>query len=316
MTVLAIDVGGSSIKLGLVDHGKVLHLNSLPAAPELGLAIHLPKLANLIREACAEQGLEPGDCDGIGMSFPALVNSRTNQVVSAPSDKYTDATEVDLPGWARETFNLPFKLEIDGHAALLGEWFYGAGVGSNDLVLVMLGTGYGSSVVMRGRPLRGKHFQAGALGGHITVHAGGRQCVCPGKGCIEAETGSWVLPEIILEDPDYGESRLAQQSTLDYRTLFQLAGEGDRLAVKLRDRSLHLWGASVCNLIHAYDPERVILGGGIMKSGKIIFPAIREYVRQNMWTSWGYPEIVQAKHPNTAGLHGVAVLFEETIEVL
>ncbi len=316
MSIIAVDVGGTSIKVGLVEQGRLLGRRSMAAAPERGLGVHLPELAKLIQALCAEHGLQPQTCDGLGMAFPALVDGQANRVVSPPADKYTDAGDIDLNTWTRHTFGLPFKLEVDGHAALLGEWRYGAGRGSDDLVMVALGMGYGSSVIIRGRPLRGKHHQAGALGGHFIVNAGGRQCICPGRGCIEAEIGTWALPAIIREQPDYVDSILAQEAILDYRALFEAAAKDDPLAVRLRQRNLELLGYSIVSLIHAYDPERVIMGGGIMQSAEVILPTVREVVRQNVWTSWGYPDIVLAAHPDTAALLGVGVLFEGEIEML
>src|SRR5262249_5203514 len=141
-----------------------------------------------------------------------------------------------------------------------------------------LGTGLGASAVIEGRVLRGAHGQAGILGGHLTLRYGGQPCVCGNLGCAEAEASSAVLRELAEERPEFRASALAGEATLDYAAVFRLAANGDACALRLRQHSLEVWSALAVSLIHAYDPERLILGGGIMGSGEVILPAIREYV--------------------------------------
>ena len=106
-------------------------------------------------------------------------------------------------------------------------------------------------------------------------------------------------------------SRLAQKEVLDYAALFRAAAQGDKLAIELRDRSLRVWSAALVNLIHAYDPEAAIIGGGIMRSGKTILPPMRRYVSKHAWTPWGNVKIKPAALGNNAGMLGVASLFED-----
>jgi glucokinase len=117
------------------------------------------------------------------MAVPFVVDPLGQRIPSAPREKYPDASDIDLRAWARERFGLDLRIENDAHAALLGEWRHGAGQGSDDFVMLTLGTGIGCSVLIGGRPLRGKRFQAGVLGGHLIADPGVAACgACPASG--------------------------------------------------------------------------------------------------------------------------------------
>lgn len=312
---VSVDMGGTVVKLSLVDEGRVVDARSLPAASSEGLGVQMPALVDAVRALCRDNAIDVSACRGIGLSMPGLIDSTEARVLSI-NEKYEDAPDFDFRAWASEAIGLPLKLENDAHAALLGEWRHGAGRGVDDVVMVTLGTGYGTSVVIGGRLLRGRHHQAGVLGGHLTIRAEGRPCNCGSVGCIEAETSTWALPGIIRSHPSYPFSGLSDADVLDYRALFRAAADGDELAMHLRDRSLRLWSLSLVNLVHAYDPERIVMGGGIMNAADLILPVVREYVYEHAWTPWGDVEIVPAQHGDHAALLGMHVAFNEELSVV
>lgn len=315
---IAVDIGGSHFTVALVGNDGIYESHSISADPRLGLAVVLPQIAEAVANLRESTGLDGADCLGIGLAVPMLVDYQNTRVSSAAKDKYSDAPELDLVGWARETFSLPLKLEVDAHAACLGEWKYGAAKGLEDFVYVTIGTGYGTSVVMRGRPLRGRSGLAGILGGHISVNAGitAHDCVCPSRGCIEAETGTWALGAIAAEYANFACSSLATVGKLSYRTVFEHAAAGDHLAQHLRDRNVSFWAASFVNLTHAYDPEKIIAGGGIMRSADFILPKINEHLETHTWRTSEATTAVLATHPETAALLGLHSLFSETPDFL
>src|SRR5206468_3348663 len=128
----------------------------------------LSGVAEVFRKLMKEQSLSPGDFQGITVGFPGLVDSRAGRVVST-NKKYDDATEVDFGGWGLQSLGLPLRIENDARMALLGESFAGAARGFSDVVMMTLGTGIGGVAMIEGKLLRGKHAQAGCLGGHIPV---------------------------------------------------------------------------------------------------------------------------------------------------
>src|SRR5205085_754759 len=154
----------------------------------------------------------------------------------------------------RKSLGLPLRLENDAHAALLGEWRFGAGRGADDLVMITLGTGIGTSVLLGGRALRGRHAQAGNLGGHFVVDPKGFPCVCGSRGCLEAQQHRHAIRTLARDDPRFASSALSLESSIDYASLFRLR-ESDELARSLLERSFNLWGMLVVSLIHQFDPQ-------------------------------------------------------------
>jgi glucokinase len=228
----------------------------------------------------------------------------TSGRVLAHYGKYEDAMEVDLRAWCRSEFGLDLAIENDARMAGIGEWRYGAGRGCDNLVMVTLGTGLGTCAIMEGRAVRGAHHQAGVLGGHLTVRYGGRPCTCGNVGCAEAEASTARLKEIVPEEID-------PSGSLDYARIFSLAQAGHPDAIRVRDHSLLVWSTLVVNLIHAYDPERVILGGGIMGSGDVILAAIRSHVERHAHTPWGRVEVMASQLGENAALVAGEWLLDE-----
>lgn len=309
-TYLCADLGGTVIKSGAVRGGQVLAAAQIPAFSQQGLLPQLPRIQQLLREVAASAAVTLDQCAGLGLAFPTLVDGNAARLLAPMHDKYADAMKVDLPAWARQQLGLPIKLENDARAALLGEWKCGAGQGCDDLVMVTLGTGIGTAVVMEGRPLLGRHHQAGVLGGHFVVTPNGAACGCGGRGCVETEAGAAAIDRLARGDPAFTSSQLARATDVTFESLFACAAAGDPLALRLRNRCLDYWGAAIVSLIHAYDPVRVIVGGGVMKSADLILGWLRQFAGRDAWTPWGTVEIRPAQLGSDAALVGMGVAFE------
>jgi glucokinase len=294
MTILACDLGGTLMKIGVVRDGRVLAQTSEASNSGAGLAPGLPRLKTAWLRLLSELKLTPRDCAGISVAFPSLVNTKSGRIL-AEYGKYADAANCDLRRWAKQELELPLALENDARMALVGEWRFGAGRGSDNVVMMTLGTGLGTAAVMEGQLLRGAHGQAGVLGGHATVRLNGRQCYCGNVGCAEAEASTAVLSEVAAALPEWGGSTLRNLPRLDYAGVFAHAAAGDGCALKLREYSLAIWGTLAVSLIHAYDPDTMILGGGIMASAEVVLPAVSEHVRRHAHTPWGKVRVLTSQ---------------------
>lgn len=301
MTVLACDLGGTRMKIGLVRDGHVLAQTTEPANSKTGLAPALPVLKAAWLRLLGELKISAKDCVGISIGFPSLVDPKSGRVL-AEYGKFADAMSIDLRAWAKQEMNLPLAIENDARMALVGEWKHGAGRGSDNAVMMTLGTGLGTAAVIEGRLLRGKHGQAGVLGGHSTVRYGGRACSCGNIGCAEAEASTAFLGEVAANLPGWPDSSLQKLLLLNYAAVFEQAAAGDACAVELRDHSLRVWATLAVNLIHAYDPEMVILGGGVMASADVILPAVSKYVCRHAHTPWGKVRVVAGELGDRAAL--------------
>lgn len=275
MAIFAIDAGGTRIKLGVVEEGRIVARTTIGARSHEGLERALPRIAEALR------GLSPNSVQGVSMAFPSLIDQ--NRVIGDVG-KYRDAPELDLVAWARDEFDAPFAVENDARMAVIGEWRYGAGRGHDDVVMVTLGTGIGTGVVQNGRVMRGRHGAAGILGGHMTAQVGGAPCPCGNVGCWETLASNAANQRAGL--PDFAEIfRREDPETSAYRS-----------------RILDTWGALTVSLIHAYDPAVVVFGGGVMASGEAVLGPIREAVESHAWTPWGSPSLLISELGDDAAL--------------
>lgn len=306
MSILAVDMGGTNIKVGLVEEGQITRRAVLPAHSERGALQALERTAEVLRD------MNSAGCTGVGFAFPTLVDVRTNRVVGQMIGKFEGLTRIDFKQWADATLGLPIHIENDAHAALLGEWKFGAGRGCDDLVMMTLGTGIGTSVIIGGKPLRGKHAQAGNLGSHMILDPQGFACVCGGRGCAEAQQRRDSVTELAKKDAGYPTSALAGEREIDYAALFRLADQDD-LARRLLDRSMDIWGTTAVSLVHQFDCERVVMGGGVMRSSEVILPRINRWL-ETACTPWGRVVAVVGQLGDDAALIGMAVSLSERLE--
>ena len=274
MLALALDMGGTHIGCGVVEEDRLLAHAAIDTESAANFADLLPVVTNTLRVLLREVGTTAQECTGITVGFPGIVDARDNTIHSTLK-KYEDAPALDLDGWARKAFDLPLRIENDARMALMGEHYAGAGRGVTDV----LGTGIGSATILHGRLLRGVHGHAGCLGGHLTAKFDGRLCHCGNVGCAVAEASGWSMPLVAHAWPGFAQSSLTGVERLGFRELFMHADSGDKVACEVRQRCLQVWAANAVSLIHAYDPEVLILGGrnAEWRASSIVCAGVREH---------------------------------------
>jgi glucokinase len=302
---IGIDMGGTRIKIGLVKDGTLVAGTKIPASAHVTLEERLEEIG-----AQVDLMLKENKCtaSGIGIAFPGIVDSDRSIILSRYV-KYPDAKKVNLPAWAMKRWGIPLALENDARAALIGEWQYGAGRDCNDLVLITLGTGVGSAALINGKLLKGKHYLAGNLGGHISINLHGDECNCGSIGCVESEASTWALQKNIIKSPDFKTSALAQESEINFNAVFDCARQGDALAIRIQENCLKAWSLGILNMILSYDPERVVIGGGIMKSKDLLIPHVQQLIKNDSWINDNHIELVVAEQVEYAGILGMYYLL-------
>jgi len=312
MAVYAIDLGGTRIKMGIVNNGKVVAHDVIDAKSREGLSSRLDDIENVLKKLAAESEIPAEKFLGVGLAFPSLVDNKTGKVF-CDSAKYSDAENLNLNQWCKKALGLPFVIENDAKMALIGEWQSGAAKGFQNAVMITLGTGIGTAVLIEDRILRGAHGVAGNLGGHLVINYNSKiKCSCGNLGCVEGESGTHYLPLIIKNYPQFNNSKLINK--LDYQNIFELAEENYPLAVALKNNALKIWAALSVNLIYAYDPEVLIFGGGIMKSANIILPYLKEYINKHGKFCLDCPEIKASELGDSAALLACEWLVQEKIK--
>lgn len=304
MTTISIDLGGSRLKSALIRDGEILHSAICPMDSTASFEQQLPVLEKEISRLLSLE-----KAASVGLAFPGLCNPAACRVTSA-NGKYEDAVSFNFGKWAGENFRLPIVLENDANAALCGELAYGCGKGCDNAVLMILGTGIGTAAMMEGRLVRGRHFQAGCLGGHIAVETlrKGRPCTCGSRGCAETVGGTWGMSLAAGQDKDLEKSGLAGEGIIDFEVLGKWEQAGDTLAHRLMEESIDAWSTCAVNLIHAYDPDILILSGGVLHLGERLIKPVAENVARYAWTPWGTVPVRPAKLPEYSvvlGLHGL-----------
>jgi glucokinase len=303
-----MDLGGSHVGCAVVEDGRVL-VSSVVETDARSLSEVLPRLEQRLLDHCGALGLAPESCRGLGVGIPAIVDSRTNEILSS-LNKYADGSGQLLSAWSERAFGIPARIENDARLALLGECRVGAGRGYADVVMVTLGTGIGVAAMLEGRLLRSRLGQAGCVGGHITVQLSGRACVCGGIGCAEAEASTATLPAVYRHWPGFAASLLANERVLDFAALFRGVDAGDSVARDVLDHCISVWSALAASLVHAYGPERMIFGGGVMRRADAILPRVRTFVDEHTWkTTRGSVTIEPALLGDAAALLGAETLF-------
>ena len=308
--IIGIDFGGTRIKLGLVHEGELLDSEIIDAKSAEAIGPRLPEIGKWIESMFTRNKISLDRLSGIGAAFPSIVDSKSMRVLTANA-KYPDAGEIDMKQWVNDTFAVPFVMENDARMALLGEWKYGAGKGYDDIVMVTLGTGYGASALIEGNLLRGKHFMAGCMGGHLTINHHGVPCWCGNVGCVEAEASSWRLNDLARESPNFASSELRNIKSITYQDVFDLDNQHDALSLELKEHSIRAWGFGIVNLVHAYDPELVIVSGGIIKHNDGLLEEFQQIVNKHTWTTWGKPKVVKAQWPERNAILGCEYLLNQ-----
>ena len=305
---IGIDLGGTIIKIGVVCDGKVLGTSRLDADSQGGLGKRLPLIGDAIDSLVASLGLSLSDMNGVALAFPGIVDFRKRRAASTNA-KYDDAPQLDGEGWVKERYGVPFVMDNDARMAMIGEWKRGAGKGAENMVMMTIGTGIGTGVVVDSRPLYGRNWCAGSLGGHITLQYRGRRCTCGNIGCVEAHSASFFLPQIVGENEGLSEQFRTDPSNYTYKALFDKYRVGDKDAVAVLHECMDVWAAAIVNYIHAYDPETVVVGGGIMKSADIILPYLQAKVNSLAWCPGGEVRIVASELGDDAALLAVEHYF-------
>lgn len=301
--VLGIDVGGTKVKLGIVDvNGCVLVRSSL-----------FTKLYNRnkndliqaifahVRVLLKDSKITLSQISGIGIGLPGAVDPFKGLVISLPN----------IPKWENVPLQRIFEKEfgkrvcIDNDAKMitLGEWKFGAGQGQDNLICMTLGTGVGGGLILDGRLYRGAGFVAGEIG-HMPLNEKGRACNCGGYGCFEGHVGNaQLLKKIVGIFGDKG---------LSIPDVHALALKGDKRALRFFEEIATHIGNGLVGVVNLLNPPLIIIGGGVAGNYRFLFPTIKQVIQERaMKVQAKMVRIVYAKLGHDAGVFGARVLLTE-----
>lgn len=275
--VLALDIGGTKLATGMVTaDGAVYGLRTGPTRIEEGPDAVIRRLFALGHGSIVSAGL-PAPPAAVGISCGGPLDAGEGFLLSP----------LHLPGWNRipigpmaaKAFGAPFALENDATAAALGEFTFGAGRGTQTMLYLTLSTGVGGGAVIGGRLHRGAAGNGGELG-HLTVRPGGRKCSCPRRGCLEAYCSGSSIAARAAEQLATGRvSSLSGPTAPTARDVAAAASEGDPLASQLWTETIGLLAEALTSLVNVFEPDLVVLGGGVANAGAMLLDPVRDLVR-------------------------------------
>lgn len=307
--IIGIDLGGMSAKGALLVgdqlKGKTrVETSASDTAEQTALAI-----ASLVLQTAEKANKQLDDIQAIGIGAPGVVDSEHGIIVSWTNFGWKNVRLAALV--EKYTGKKTFLLN-DANAAALGEAEYGAGKRFSDSVLLTLGTGIGSGIILGGKLFEGFR-SAGAEIGHVVIHRDGELCSCGRKGCFERYASASALirftRESMRDEPNSALWKYAPTvERVDGRTVFLALKEGDPVAQRVLDRYVAELGEGIVNVANALRPQAVILGGGISAEGDTLLLPLRNYVYPRLYVSTEYApfEICCAALGNDAGLYGSA----------
>lgn len=305
---IGVDLGGTNTRTSLVSgNGDVLdRLKEATCVPE-GHAKVIERLVRNIRAEVSSAERRGLAVAAVGVGAPGVIHGRTGVVVKSPN--FPDWNDLPLKRILERELELPVVIENDANAAALGEQWRGAAQGIGSMILLTLGTGVGGGIVLDGKIWHGADGMAGELG-HMTIVPDGRACGCGNTGCLEMYASS---RGIVLA---FGEERGGQgPQAVTSEQVTQAAREGGEAALRAVQRMGRCLGIGIANLINIFNPEMVVLGGGVMEAWDLFIGSTLDEVRKR---AFAYPaertRIVPSLLGDDAGMMGAAAAAFQLVE--
>jgi glucokinase len=318
--VIGVDLGGTQFRTAVLHGSNLLSRVSSLTGENPSPERIIPRIFTAVQQALEQAGTTLNQIAGIGVAAPGPLDHGTGVIFDPPN----------LPGWKRvpvrdlftERFHIPVFVENDAHSAGMGEYMFGAGRGCNNIVYMTISTGIGGGVIINGRIVEGANGTAGELG-HMSIDWRGERCNCGNIGCLEYIASGTSIARKANEAIRSGEGIelltfariLLERSSeedlhVNARTVALAAEAGLPLARSIIQNAAEAIGVGLVNIIHGFNPEMIILGGGVTQMGPMLMePALRVVQERAMKVPRESVRIVQAQLGANVGLIGAGALI-------
>ncbi len=319
--IIGVDLGGTNIVAGAMtaDGTRHLAMRSIPTNSFVGDEGVADRIVGLV-EGVILDSMEQTDCArrdfiGIGVGAPGPLDRERGIVLVAPNLGWKD---FPLAQRIQARLNLPTTLDNDANCATFGEWWQGAARGGRNVVGITIGTGIGGGLIINGALYHGSSDMAGEIG-HTTIDLNGRHCKCGNYGCLEAYASAPAIAtrarEVLVREE--GESAIPAMvegnfDNITARVVYDAAKLGDPIASEIVKDTARYLGAGVANLLNIFNPDIVVLAGGVAEAGDALFVPLRAEVRRRAFSpAVNAMRIVPGELPGTAGVVGAVASFKQ-----
>ena len=277
--VLAFDLGGTKFAFGVVaESGEVLGSDKIETLAKQGPEQAIQRVNLAAQSLLQKLNIKPEDLIGIGIASPGPLNISKGCVDGSPN----------LPGWTGYSieqglssfFNLPARIDNDANAAALGEYKFGAGKNKKNMVYLTVSTGIGGGVIVDGRLMRGANGNAAELG-HLTLNINGPACPCGANGCFEMYASGTAIARRTREAIQAGASSqilnlAGSPEEITTHHILAALQKDDALAQKIWNETTEYLGRGLAVVINTFNPELIVVGGGVTAAGELLFTPVRE----------------------------------------
>lgn len=321
--LVGVDLGGTNIVAGALpeDGSNVMALRTEPTRADQGAEAVIDRIVRMIdtviAETIAQTGARRTDFVGIGVGAPGPLDRERGIVVTTPNLGWTNYPLRDA---VAERVQIPVRIDNDANCATLGEWWLGAAKGANNVVGMTIGTGIGGGLILNGRLYHGASDVAGEIG-HTTIDVTGRRCKCGNYGCLEAYASGPSIAErareavASLDDSLLVKMVNGQLERITAQTVYEAAKLGDDVALDVVRETARFLGAGVANLLNIFNPDVVVIAGGVTQAGDPLFDPLRREVRKRAFKpAVEACRIVPGTLPGSAGVVGAVAAYKQQSE--
>ena len=292
--VFGVDIGGTTVKIGLFTaEGTMVDKWEITTRTDEGGKYILGDIAASIEDKLAEKQIDKSEVKGIGMGVPGPVKADGTvlRCVNLGWGIFNAADELS------KIIGLPVKVGNDANMAALGEMWQGGGKGSKDVIMVTLGTGVGGGIIVDGHVVAGYNGAGGEIG-HITVnHDEIEPCNCGQYGCLEQYTSATGIVRMAKRKlaKTQDATKLRDYKDITAKDIFDVAKEGDEIALGLVDEVGEILGSTLSNIACVTYPEVIVIGGGVSKAGQILIDTIQKHFKESCFHACRVTRLVLAQ---------------------
>lgn len=276
--VVGVDLGGTKICAAVVNFtGQVICGITLPTEVKKGENFILNRMIKIVENVIEKCKVDKREIVGLGIGSPGPLDIEKGEIVCTPNLPFKNFNIVKP---IEENFKIPVYLDNDANAAALGEYMFGAGKGSKSMIFITVSTGIGGGAILNGRIYRGNTNNALEVG-HMTLEKEGPLCNCGNYGCAEVLASGTAIAREGKRAVEIGEhTSLSKYNSITSKEVFKEAELGDEVSENILNRALNYLGICVSNVVTCFDPEIVVIGGGVSKGGNIVLNKVKQVVQK------------------------------------